>query len=298
MITMLDFIKDIFFAFKQNSIERIRNPFIGAFVFSWLGFNWQALSIVLFSKKDIIDRIKYINENYDIGSFLLGPICTTILICFVLPQVNKFFTKIQKKPISETTDIIMQSKIDFAEMQLKIADFDAKKKLAEKREARNIEDGIDAIHRELLETKEKNEVLYSEIVNLNQALDKEKSESISLRAIVNSANENAGAQKNIIIKYDEIIDGLRREIKEKSNSATKLEGEISAYEKFTRDAKSDIKNKEASINYLYSRQTDIIKKYPELFQGDETGIIMEKLGNEDHLKALNNKLASGEPPQL
>ncbi|MEN4214132.1 hypothetical protein [Serratia marcescens] len=153
---MLDFIKDILSAFRQSSIERIKNPFVGAFVFSWLGFNWQVLAIILFSKKDVIERIDYIKDHYDVGHFILAPALTTIVICIILPLANKAFTKFQSKPIRETTDILMQSKIDIAENQLKIADIEARKKLAIKREERNIEEGIESIKKEIKNEIEKN----------------------------------------------------------------------------------------------------------------------------------------------
>lgn len=170
MKTMLDFIKDIFSAFRQSSIERIKNPFVGAFVFSWLGFNWQVLAIILFSKKDVIERIDYIKDQYDVGHFILGPVLITIVICIILPWANKIFTKYQSKPIGETTDIIMQSKIDIAEKQMIIAKFDAKKKLAEKLEARNIEEGIDSIKQQIKNEVNKNNELTESLKDLSSKL--------------------------------------------------------------------------------------------------------------------------------
>ncbi len=289
---MLDFIKDIFSAFRQSSIERIKNPFVGAFVFSWLGFNWQVLAIILFSKKDVIERVDYIKDHYDVGHFILAPALTTIVICIILPLANKVFTKFQSKPISETTDILMQSKIDIAEKQLQIADIEAKKKLAEKREARFIEERIDATRRESEETKEKNTELINELARITHAFEKEKNESVTLRTLLNSANENVEYQKGKIIECNTVIEGLRKEINQKYNEVVRLGGEISAFEKFTKDSKEEIKNKEASIKFLYSRHSEIIRKYPELFQGDEGGIIMPKIGNESYLSELNDRLTT------
>ena len=43
---MLDFIRDLYASFKQTALERVKNPVLGAFVFSWIGFNWEILAIL------------------------------------------------------------------------------------------------------------------------------------------------------------------------------------------------------------------------------------------------------------
>ncbi|EPE0675806.1 hypothetical protein ACSFSI_001615 [Escherichia coli] len=87
---MLDFIRDIYSSFRQASLERVKSPFLGAFVFSWLCFNWQMLAILFFSSKDIEKRLAIINGSFGIVSFLIAPICTTALIVILLPQINKY----------------------------------------------------------------------------------------------------------------------------------------------------------------------------------------------------------------
>ncbi|MBH3177343.1 hypothetical protein [Serratia ureilytica] len=216
---MLDFIKDIFSAFKQNSIERIKNPFIGAFVFSWIGFNWQALAVLLLSEKDITKRLTYINETHNIGSFLLGPICTTILICWMLPEINKFFTRLQNKPNSETTDIIMQSKIDIAEKQLQISDIEAKKKLAIKREERNIEEGIESIKNEIENKIAKNKEMTTKIDELSASLTQSGMALNSTNLSLASANEKIKGLSDSLEKSTEIL-------KEKIEEIGKMRAEM------------------------------------------------------------------------
>jgi len=139
---MFDFFKDIFSAFRQNSLERIKSPFLGAFVFSWFGFNWQMLSILFFGKQNILGRLDYINSHFNVGNYILAPVSTTILICLFPPYANKYVTKFQKGTNHETNMLILQSKIDIASKQLEIADYEAKKKLAEEREKKNIDADI------------------------------------------------------------------------------------------------------------------------------------------------------------
>jgi len=226
MITMLDFIKDIFSAFKQNSIERIRNPFIGAFVFSWLGFNWKALAILFLSDKDITKRISYINETHDVGSFLLGPICTTILICWILPEINKFFTRLQNKPNSETTEIIMQSKIDIAEKQLQIADIEAKKKLAIKREERNIEEGVESIKKEIGNEIEKNKEMTIKIDELSASLKQSGLALNSTNLSLLSAEEKIASLADSLENSSKILNKKTEEILEMRKEIAILSGTI------------------------------------------------------------------------
>ncbi|MBH1918612.1 hypothetical protein [Serratia surfactantfaciens] len=221
---MLDFIKDILSAFRQSSIERIKNPFVGAFVFSWLGFNWQVLAIILFSKKDVIERVDYIKEHYDVGHFILAPALTTIVICIILPLANKVFTKFQSKPISETTDILMQSKIDIAEKQLQIADIEAKKKLAIKREEKYIEQNIYEIrdkHSRLERTAEEMTIELKKVkgalaasVNENAQI---KTENSSLKEVYKiretSLNEQIESLRKSILSLEKKEKDLHNEIK-------------------------------------------------------------------------------------
>lgn len=163
---MLEFIRDIYASFRQTSLERIKSPFLGAFVFSWLGFNWQMLAIIFFSKKEIEQRLEMINKSFDIGSYLFAPICTTALIVIILPQINKFITRIQDKPNSDTVELSLASKIRIAELQQSLAESEARKKLADKKEERFIEEGIHAIKNRLEKAKATNKEQENEITKL------------------------------------------------------------------------------------------------------------------------------------
>ncbi|EPT7030634.1 hypothetical protein ACVR2T_004420 [Cronobacter malonaticus] len=145
---MLDFIRDMIASFRQASLERVRSPFLGAFVFSWLGFNWQMLAILFFSKREIEKRLVYIGDNFGIETFIIGPLCISALIALLLPQINKLVTKIQDKPNTDTVEMSLESKIKIGKKQQEIAEIEARKKLAEKKEERHIEEGIQQIKKE------------------------------------------------------------------------------------------------------------------------------------------------------
>ncbi|EIM8482249.1 hypothetical protein [Serratia marcescens] len=246
---MLDFIKDIFSAFKQSSIERIKNPFVGAFVFSWLGFNWQILAIILFSEKDVIERIEYIKKHYDVGDFILAPLLTTVLICVLLPLANKVFTKYQSKPISETTDILMQSKIDIAEKQLQIADIEAKKKLAVKREERNIEEGIESIKKDIKNELEKNKEMTDEINELSASL---KQSGI----VNNNANLNLLSANEKITSLTDNLKKLEETIKVKTEEIDKMRAELAILNSTIENFKEANKSMAKEYEHVFSLHGD------------------------------------------
>lgn len=266
-ITMLDFFKDIFAAFKQNSIERIRNPFVGAFVFSWVGFNWQTLSIMLFSNKDVIDRVEYIKSHYDVSDFILAPALTTVLICIILPLANQFFTTIQSKPIEKTTTLNMNAKINVAELQLKIADIEAQKKLAHKREERNIEENIVA-------TK-----------NMLERLESEARES----------SNSIYSLKNSLAKANEIIESKDKEISTLQEKHTELLADIK-----TLNANDSLKNtkiltlekKDVLLNKHISKfqeaNRSLASYYPDVFELLSDDHLQIKPNWEEWLKTKSN----------
>lgn len=298
---MLDFIKDIFSSFRQSSIERIKNPFIGAFVFSWLGFNWQVLAIIIFSKKDIIERVDYIKVHYDVGHFILAPSLTTIAICIILPWANKIFTKLQSKPISDTTSILMQAKIDIAEKQLQIADFEAKKKLAEKREERNIEEDIESKNIKLDNAiKEKNDAL-EEINLIRESLRNEKSDASLFRQENSNLKQSLVNEQKIYSELTKITEEKDKNILDlqiKTNKIAeenlKLKENIDT-QHFTNSTLIEQKNRDAEIIKQYHfMAVSLAKNYPRIFTSGNDGFIKVIPSSRVKLKELNKNITTDE----
>lgn len=61
---MWETIKEIYLSVKKTSTDRIKSPFYGVFILTWVAFNWQPIAIVLFSKLTMEDRIGFINAIY------------------------------------------------------------------------------------------------------------------------------------------------------------------------------------------------------------------------------------------
>lgn len=96
---MLDFFKELMSAFKSTAVERVKNPFIGAFCFSWVAFNWRSILVVLFSGKSIEEKIEWINTNSNLVHALIYPAILSGLILGVLPLVSALVMWVQDKPL-------------------------------------------------------------------------------------------------------------------------------------------------------------------------------------------------------
>lgn len=262
---MLDFIRDIFSAFRQTSLERIKSPFLGAFIFSWIAFNWQAILILIFSDRPIEKRLVSVNESYDIGSFLLGPICTSILISFLLPQINKLVTRIQDKPNSDTIELTLSSKIKIAKLQQSIAELEAKKKLADKREEKNIDANIDAIKEDNVKLSDKALSYEMEILELKSSLSESKIEENKYRAQMDAAIESRDKTEAALKKTIDANTDLNITARELSEKIKSIENSETSLNKEVQWERNDKKRLENIVTFYQKEISELNKKFPSIF---------------------------------
>ncbi|PWG70139.1 hypothetical protein DEM28_16810 [Enterobacter mori] len=275
---MLDFIRDIFSAFRQTSLERIKSPFLGAFVFSWVAFNWQAILILMFSDKTIEKRLVSINESYDIGSFLLGPVCTSILISFLLPQINKLVTRIQDKPNSDTIELTLSSKIKIAQLQQSIAELEAKKKLADKREEKNIDANIDAIKEENIKLTDKALSYEMEILELKSSLSESKIEENKYKAQMEAAIESRDKTESALKKTIDANSSLNITVRELTEKIKTTEDYVTSLNKDINWERNDKKRLEAIIESYQNEIHELNIKFPSIFNNkSENGVLLIEL---------------------
>lgn len=294
---MLDFMKDIIGAFRQTSLERVKSPFLGAFVFSWFAFNWQALIILIFSEKTIEKKLGIINDHYDLGSFLLGPIFTSILITFLLPQINKIITKIQDKPNSDTLELTLASKIRVAELQQSIAEIEAKKKLADKKEEKYIEESIYRI-------KEENSTLNEQLLNadltindLNTQLREAIIDGNNYKSLLNAEKETRDKIEKTLSKLSDANISLNSQIRDlrvqianaeskTSNLLTEKDSYLGQIEKF-REKLNSYQNTLNEFNFKFPAIFDgrVVDGYYELNISDQA---IQKLHEINQIIAVDN----------
>ncbi|HGH3374878.1 TPA: hypothetical protein ACJIK4_004445 [Kluyvera cryocrescens] len=96
---MFSQLKDIASSALSTASERVRNPVLGALVFSWCSFNWKPLLFLLFSNESIEIKINYISNNSDIVHSVVYPILCTFFLCIVVPWFNNIVAVFQKMPL-------------------------------------------------------------------------------------------------------------------------------------------------------------------------------------------------------
>lgn len=82
---MLETFKELFSSTISTTVQRVKNPALGAFALSWCAFNWKSLLYLLFSDGDILNKIEFITTNSTWKTVVGYPCVSVIVICGFLP---------------------------------------------------------------------------------------------------------------------------------------------------------------------------------------------------------------------
>lgn len=158
--------KELFNSFLQSSKERIKNPIIGAFLISFIVFNWKPIFIVLFASQSIQEKINQVEESYSTYfSNLWLPLIFALFYVLGLPYIMLLFDKISKKALEGRKKNILNQQL---------FDYESKKKLAKKeselederagfRDTANLNKKIDVLTRQIEERDETINTLQKEL---------------------------------------------------------------------------------------------------------------------------------------
>ena len=157
--------KDIIKNFLETSNERIKNPFIGAFILAWIACNWRPISVFIFSNYRIEARIDIIEKKYsDIFLNLYIPILIALIYIIVLPYIMWLIDEIlQKSNSGRKRNLVFQQ----------IEDYRGKQKLAV--EESKLED-IKANYRDKADLNHQIEILREQIDQRDKQLSDYKKE--------------------------------------------------------------------------------------------------------------------------
>lgn len=240
--------REIINSFLDNSKERIKNPFIGAFIISWIAFNWKPIIILLFSEKEIEQKINFINENYISLKYNLWlPLIFAIAYVVILPYIMLVFDKLSSTAIEGRKDNIVKQNI---------FDIKARQKLAEEE---NVLENIRAKFRDKADLNKKIDSLTSQLEELRN-----KNESLEVKLKESEEKE---------LQYKEIIEQNSSEeytVKEKFLLAEE-------YEKFR---KSDLFQFFREIGSSVSRMNTVPNKMDSL--------IIEKFKHSDIIREVKD----------
>ena len=172
--------KEIINSILDSAKERLKNPLLGSFVFSWGIFNWKPIFYILFSKNLIENKIDFVSECYSsMNNNFWFPLLFSTFYILIFPYVLWAFDKLSTKAIiGRKTNLL----------QLNIADIINKQKIAvEESELENIK----ASYRDKADLNRKIEILTN---HLN-----EKDEIINLQSVeINQAKNEQNKLKEFI----------------------------------------------------------------------------------------------------
>jgi flagellar biosynthesis GTPase FlhF len=245
--------KELLQSIFSSANERIKNPFISAFITSWIIFNWQPIFLMIFSSKNIEEKIKLISTDYNnIEHLLFYPLISTIFYVLILPYINLLFEIILEFSKSKRNNIQMNSQrlIISNKQILAIEEIKFEEAKTEYRERNS--------HNKMIEDLQKN---FVDIEN-NLALEREK----------NSEN-----LKEFNREIRQIQDNHQKDIKQYKNQISNLNIELS-------DMRNTIYNAEREFNNL----TDEKISRGVLSEKNE-GIVTLRNGREFLLRNENNR---------
>lgn len=228
---MWETIKEIYLSVKKTSTDRIKSPFYGVFILTWIAFNWQPIAIVLFSKLTMENRIGFINAIYPFQ--LWWPLGVSAVLAYALPFINEKFTYFQSKPISRTAVVLAIRRKRALVADISVEKYRAKRDVTYDRNVAGAEKEIQSMREENLASKKRMGEINAEIETL-------KSELTSVHDALNKTKENAARfsaeASEYHKKYEEIegvnsylrssIDESNHEIKQLTTQSKDMENSL------------------------------------------------------------------------
>ncbi|WAC45221.1 hypothetical protein OU997_03230 [Pseudomonas sp. SL4(2022)] len=98
----MKFLDDILQSISGNTKTKVNDPFIGAFIGSWVVCNWSHLAILIWGDGTTTERInalsKYLKETdvIALNTIIVIPLVMTILFLFAFPWVSLLLKSLQK----------------------------------------------------------------------------------------------------------------------------------------------------------------------------------------------------------
>lgn len=98
----MKFLDDIMQSISGSTKTKVEDPFIGAFIGSWIVCNWSHLAILIWGDGTAAERInalsKYFKETdiFGLNTILIIPACMALLFLFAFPWVSLALKSIQK----------------------------------------------------------------------------------------------------------------------------------------------------------------------------------------------------------
>ena len=114
--------KEIINSILDSTKERLKNPLLGSFVFSWIIFNWKPIFYIIFSKNSIENKIDFVSECYSlINTNFWYPLFFSIFYILIFPYALWAFDKLSTKAIIGRKENLLELNISDIKNKQKIA---------------------------------------------------------------------------------------------------------------------------------------------------------------------------------
>jgi hypothetical protein len=200
--------KEIINSILYSTKDRLKNPLLGAFVFSWLIFNWKPLFYILFSNNSIENKIDFITECYcSINTNFWFPLMFSIFYIIMFPYILWGFDKLSSKAIIGRKDNILNLNISDIKNQQKIAfeESELENIKASYRDKADLNKKIEILNNQLTE---KDEIINIQNIELNQV----KNDQTRLRDFIKTNTDSNLNDKEKINLQNQFLEFKKSDI--------------------------------------------------------------------------------------
>lgn len=221
MKEFVEFLQSLF----KTSEDRVKHPFIGAFMTSWVIFNWKAIFYMVLSDIEISAKIEYVSQNFSDNEFLLyWPFGATLVYVFALPHFDLFIDWVMAySSEKKTKNLLKKQKLRFEyEIETEKSKIDLEESKTQHRERRS--------HNEMVEN------LQSLNAKLSTLLDDAK------QKLIQAENEKRGEIESLESRYTNEINLLKTELKNASENSSVTRMDLHDIEMKYRKSKEQLEN--------------------------------------------------------
>lgn len=199
-MTLVDLIKDIIDASK----ERLKTPISGAFVWSFLIYNWRPIALLLFSEASIEDKIVVINHEYCNIWAIIIPLGIAFIYTIGVPMLMVKIDQILSTTKVTRINNIYHSKGHTTDCKIKLAEKEFKLKNIEtgNKEIEDLLEQIETLQKTNTQITKYNQ---NEVNQLNQRLEKSNNDLTEARKDLSISRNNEAVSKSelYIEEYDQ-----------------------------------------------------------------------------------------------
>jgi chromosome segregation ATPase len=186
----------------------------------------------------------------------------------------------------------LESKIKIAKKQQEIAEIEARKKLAERKEERNIQEGIDQIKNELESTLLQIKTEHQNNVQLTEKLTETAKHHAEAQSQLSVEKDARAKVENELLSVKDTVKSLSEKVISFNNETNKVKAEMSSLIRENDDLKKQLPELQSYNKHLINELNFISKKAPEFIRLIHKDGMMELEFNSTNYSRVLNTLTS------